>query len=162
NHTLQFGVLAIFAQRNEVNPPVGANTGDVQGTIYLSSASHNTSGNVFADLMLFGGNRPSAGFPIPTAVYTQDSGQGVYHNNYRVVEPYVQDDWKITRRLTLNLGFRASLFGLYHEKNLNAYNWVPSQFDSSLASQLSYFQRTGALAIGPTTPLGPNNFLPID
>src|SRR5262249_52760495 len=44
NHTLQFGVLAIFAQRNEVNPPVGANTGDVQGTIYLSSASHNTSG----------------------------------------------------------------------------------------------------------------------
>ncbi|HXA00149.1 MAG TPA: carboxypeptidase regulatory-like domain-containing protein [Candidatus Dormibacteraeota bacterium] len=162
-HTLQFGVLAIFAQRNEVNPPVGANTGDVQGTIYLSSTGPNSTGNVFADLLLFGTPAGGAGgAPNSTATYTQDSGQGVYHNNYTIVEPYIQDDWKITRRLTLNLGFRASFFGLYHEKNKFSYNWVPSEFDSTLASQLSFFQRTGALAIGPTTPLGPNNFVPTD
>jgi len=162
NHTLEFGVLAILSQRNEVNPPVGANTGDVQGTIYLSSASPTTTGNVFADLLLFGSNLPTLGVPNPTATITQDSGQGVYHNNYMIIEPYIQDDWKVTRRLTLNLGFRASLFSLYHEKNHNSYNWVPSEFNSSLASQLSFFQRTGALAIGPTTRLGPNNFVPID
>jgi hypothetical protein len=161
-HTLQFGVLAIFAQRNEVNPPVGANTGDVQGTVYLSSAYPTTTGNVFADLLLFGSNLPNTGIPNPSATYTQDSGQGVYHNNYRVIEPYVQDDWKVSARLTLNLGFRLSLFGLYHEKNNNSYNWVPSQFDTALTSQLSFFQRTGALAIGPTTRAGPNNFVPLD
>jgi hypothetical protein len=31
-----------------------------------------------------------------------------------------------------------------------------------LASQLSYFQRTGALVIGTATLLGPNNFVPMD
>ena len=164
NHTLQFGVLAILAQRNEVNPPVGANTGDVQGTLSLTTASVNSSGNAFADLLLFG-SPVAGGLNLPTAqgpTYTQDSGQGVYHNNYTIVEPYIKDDWKITPRLTLNLGFRLSLFGLYHDKNHNAYNWVPSQFDSSLASQLSFFTKTGALAIGPSTPTGPNNFVPID
>ena len=160
NHTLQFGALFIIAQRNEINPPVGANTGNVQGTLFLSSSDPNSVGNVFADLLMFGNSNSLA--PAPTATYTQDSAQTAYHNNYSIVEPYLQDDWRVTRRLTLNLGFRASLFGLYKEKYHNAYNWVPSQFDSSLASQLTFFQRTGALAIGPTTPLGPNNFLPID
>jgi hypothetical protein len=158
NHTIQFGVLAILAQRNEVNPPVGANTGNVQGTLTLTTSSLNSSGNAFADLLVFGNKT----VPSPTGTYTQDSGQGVYHNNYTIVEPYIKDDWKITQRLTLNLGFRASLFGLYQEKNHHSYNWVPSEFNSALASQLSFFQRTGALAIGPTTPLGPNNFVPID
>src|SRR5262249_6111436 len=95
-HTLQFGVLAIFAQRNEVNPPVGANTGDVQGTLYLSSTSPSSTGNVFADLLLFGNQANATGstapgsLPGPIATYTQDSGQGVYHNNYTIVEPYIQ------------------------------------------------------------------------
>ena len=161
-HTLQFGALVVIAQRNEVNPPVGANTGDVQGALYLSTSEPTTTGNAFADLILFGSNKPSLGAPSPQAVYTQDSGQGVYHNNYKIAEPYILDDWKVTRRLTLNLGFRASLFGLYQEKYNNAYNWVPSQFNSALESQLSFFQQTGALAIGPTTRFGPNNFVPID
>jgi hypothetical protein len=162
NHTLQFGVLAIFAQRNEVNPPVGANTGDIQGTLNFSTANPNTTGNVFADLLLFGNPPGSSISAAPSATYTQDSGQSVYHTNYNIVEPYIKDDWKITKRLTLNLGFRASFFGLYHEKNNEVYNWVPSQFDSTLASQLSYYQTTGALAIGPSTRLGPNNFVPLD
>jgi len=162
NHTLEFGALFVIAQRNEVNPPVGANTGDVQGTIYLSSASFNTTGNVYADLLLFGSNNVAAGAPNPPATYTQDSAQSVYHNSYHIVEPYLQDDWKVTRRLTLNLGLRVSLFGLYHEKNLTSYNWVPSQFNSAMASQLSYFTRSGALVVGPSTPLGPNDFVPID
>ena len=160
-HTLQFGVLAIIAQRSEVNQAVGANTGNVQGTVYLTTASQNSTGNVFADLLLFGSNQVG-GAPHPPATFTQDSAQSTYHQSYTIVEPYVQDDFNVTRRLTVNLGLRVSLFGLYTEKNRYSYNWVASQFDSSLASQLSFYQRTGALVIGPSTPLGPNNFLPID
>ena len=171
NHTLLFGALGIIAQRNEVNPPVGANTGDVQGTLYLSNANINTSGNVFADLLLFGSpanalNGQPSGFPTPPGIYTQDSGQGVYHNSYTIIEPYIEDDWKITRRLTLNLGFRASLFGLYHEKANSAYNWVPSQFNSNLASELNFFPRSGALVTGQPCALGQlnctNNFVPVN
>jgi hypothetical protein len=126
-HTLEFGVLFIIAQRNEINPPVGANTGDLQGIATFTNINNrNSTGNSFAD------------FLVPNIQnFQQDSAQNVYHNNYKIAEPYVQDDWKVTRRLTLNLGLRVSLFGTYHEKNLQSYNWVPSQFSSLLASDLS-------------------------
>ena len=29
----------------------------------------------------------------------------------------------MTKKLTVNLGLRVSLFGTYHEKNRNAWNW---------------------------------------
>lgn len=158
-HTVEFGVLAILAQRNEVNPPVGGDTGNVQGTFFFSNVQQPTSGNAFADFLQYGSNNPS--FQGFLETYTQDSGQGVYHNNYTVVEPYVEDDWKVTRRLTLNLGFRISLFGLYHEKNYTSYNFVPSQFNSTLASQLNFQARSGALINGPDLSVK-SNFLPLD
>jgi Carboxypeptidase regulatory-like domain len=155
-HTLYFGVLAIIAQRNEVNPPVGANTGNVQGTFFFSNINQPSSGNAFYDFLNFGNTNSTP------KTYIQDSGQGVYHNNYTVVEPYVQDDWKVTPHLTLNLGFRLSLFGLYHEKNLTSYNFAPSQFNSALASQLSFQPTSGALINGPNLFPFPSNFVPID
>jgi len=146
-HTLQFGILAIIAQRNEINPPVGGNTGDIQGLATFSNVSNfSTLGNVFADFL---GARISA--------FQQDSAQRVYHNNYTIVEPYFQDDWKVSRRLTLNLGLRISLFGTYHEKNKNSYNWVPSQFNSALASQIDIDQRFGSLLFGTFNPNNPIN-----
>ena len=158
NHTLEFGALAILAQRNEVNPPVGGNTGNVQGTLYFSNVNQPSSGNAFYDFLAFGSSTSGS----TPKTYTQDSGQAVYHNNYTVVEPYFQDDWKVTRRLTLNLGLRVSLFGLYHEKNLASYNFVPSQFNSALASQLSFQNTSGALIVGPNLFPLPSNFVPID
>ena len=158
-HTLQFGVLFIVAQRNEVNPPVGANIGDAQGLATFSNVNNvASSGNVFADFLT--GSMQS---------FQQDSGQNVYHNNYRIAEPYVQDDWKVSRRLTLNLGFRLSLFGTYHEKNLNSYNWVASQFNSALASQFGVNFPGGNLIQGqytvgtfvPPVPFDQNNLNPV-
>ena len=35
-----------------------------------------------------------------------------YYNRYKLFEPYFQDDWRITNRLTLNLGLRLSLLAL--------------------------------------------------
>ena len=79
------------------------------------------------------------------ASFTQDSAQLKYYNNYWIAEPYVEDDWRVNRRLTVNLGVRLSLFGNYHEGNLNAYNWEQSAFSSALAATVQ---------IAPVDPRG--------
>jgi hypothetical protein len=152
NHTINFGVLFIISQRNEVNPPVGATTGDVQGLATFSNVnSFASTGNSFAD------------FLAPhIQSFTQDSGQSVYHQHYRIAEPYLQDNWKFSPRLTLNLGVRLSLFGLYSEKFNQAYNWVPSQYSSQLAAGVTINTRTGNLvgADGNPIPIDVNNVDP--
>ena len=160
-HTLQFGALFIFAQRNEVNPPVGANTGDIQGIATFSNVnSFNSTGNAFADFL---GSYTRVGSPLSgkpvIQSFTQDSAQAVYHNNYKIAEPYFQDNWKVLKNLTLNLGVRVSLFGLYEEKYKQSFNWVPSQFNSSLASEVTVDPNSGGLltASGAPVPIDVNH-----
>ncbi|HYM75155.1 MAG TPA: carboxypeptidase regulatory-like domain-containing protein [Candidatus Dormibacteraeota bacterium] len=143
-HTLQFGLQVVDAQRNETNAAVGAATGDKQGLFTFSNQnSVLTTGNAFADFLfvdsLSGRNSIKS--------FQQDSSQGKYYNDYWVIEPYVQDDWRVNRRLNLNLGLRFSLFGNYHERNLNAYNWVQGAFDRNLAATVQ---------IAPADALGQN------
>jgi hypothetical protein len=137
-HTLEFGILVTFAQKNEINPPSGANTGDVQGLITFSNvSSFFSTGNAFADFLA--GN---------VDTFSQDSAQNKYYNRYTVAEPYFQDDWRVTPRFTLNLGIRISLFGLWHEKYNNAYNWVQSAYNPAIAAGVDPL--TGVL-INPAT-----------
>jgi hypothetical protein len=129
-HTLQAGFQFVDARRSETNGAIGAATGDIQGLLTFSNFSSNGSGNAFADFlgMLISSDGPNV------ASYQQDSAQLKYYNNYWIAEPYLQDDWRVTPRLTINLGLRLSLFTNYHEGNLNAYNWVQSAFSSSVAA----------------------------
>jgi Carboxypeptidase regulatory-like domain/TonB-dependent Receptor Plug Domain len=136
-HTLQFGIQIADSQRSESNGAIGAATGDLQGILTFSNQNNpGTSGNTFADF-LRGANVPGAApsnTPNTIQSYQQDSAQLRYHNNYWIYEPYVQDDWRVSRHLTLNLGVRFSLFQQFHEKNLNAYNWELSAFNQTLAA----------------------------
>ena len=139
-HTFQFGVQVVLAQKNEVNPAIGAATGDVQGIISFSNVnSFLTTGNSFADFLLG---------DIKT--FQQDSGQHKYYNRYNNIEPYLQDNWKVSSRLTVNLGLRVSLFGTWHEKFLQAYNWEAKAFNSALAATGAVDPFTGVLLDVPS------------
>jgi hypothetical protein len=48
-----------------------------------------------------------------------------YYNRYKILEPYFQDDWRATNRLTLNLGLRMSFFQTYRERYHQAFNFDP-------------------------------------
>ncbi|HTQ56379.1 MAG TPA: TonB-dependent receptor [Bryobacteraceae bacterium] len=71
-------------------------------------------------------------------------------NRYNDYSTYVQDAFKVTSRLTLNLGLRWEVFGTQHNKN--------PQLDSNyyLGSGSSIFEqiRTGALQNAPDSPIG--------
>jgi Carboxypeptidase regulatory-like domain len=110
-HTFQMGAYVAFAQKNEDNSP------NVQGILTFDSSSSVTSGNSFADLLM--GN---------IASYKQWSQIAKYYNRYKIVEPYFNDDWRVTKRLTLNLGLRVSLFGTYRERYQQAFAFSPSAF----------------------------------
>ncbi|MDP9050806.1 MAG: Plug and carboxypeptidase regulatory-like domain-containing protein, partial [Acidobacteriota bacterium] len=54
-----------------------------------------------------------------------------------LIELYGQDDWRATRRLTLNLGVRYSFFGQPYDKNNELSNFDPSTFTTLNAETVS-------------------------
>ena len=156
----QFGAQFLVYQRDQTNSAIGAVTGDTQGILtFTNVANSSTTGNAFADF-LFHGIGTQDNNDIRS--FTQDSAQGLYHQRYQVAEPYFQDDWRISSRLTVNLGVRLSLFGTYRTSNNNEYNWVPGAFNQSIAGSVGINPLTGGLQYSQIDPnTGGNDPVPL-
>ncbi len=113
-HNLQFGGYFVAAQKNEIPQPSVSTNGILS---YNTSDTLVTTGNPFADLLL--GN---------VQQYQQEESSIKTYNRYKIFEPYFQDDWHATPRLTLNLGLRVSMFGTYREIHHNAWNFDPAHY----------------------------------
>ena len=139
-HILQFGAYYVAAQKNELSSVM------VNGTLGFDPTASISTGNAFADLLT--GNIASFG---------QGSTNLKFYNRYKILEPYIQDDWRVTQRLTLSLGFRLSMFGTYREKYNDAYNWDPKAYDPNTAPKIdtdgSVTGFAGALIPGSGNPL---------
>jgi hypothetical protein len=120
-HNLQFGAYAVAAQKNELTGTVPS----INGFLTFDPTSPVSAGNPFADLLM--GN---------IANYEQSSDRAKYYNRYKILEPYFQDDFHATKRLTLNLGLRLSLFGTYRERYQHAFNFDPAAWSAAKAPQI--------------------------
>lgn len=67
------------------------------------------------------------------AGYSQANHDVIPDLHYKNIEAYVQDDWKVTRRLTLNLGLRYSYFPTPSDSLNTLVNFDPILFQSSIA-----------------------------
>ena len=120
-HNLQFGAYFVAAQKNELTGTVPS----INGVLTFDPTSPISSGNPFADLLM--GN---------IANYSQSNARVKYYNRYKILEPYFQDDFHVTRRLTLNMGLRVSLFGTYRERYHQAYNFDPAAWSAAQAPKI--------------------------
>jgi hypothetical protein len=121
NHNLTFGADFIAYQKNEQN----GGTPNTNGELTFSNTSPVTTGNAFADFMTG-----------RIAQYQQLNNELKYYNRYKTFSPYLQDDWHISRRLTLNLGFRAELFGTFYDKYRTESSFDPLTYSLANAPQI--------------------------
>ena len=130
-HNLQFGGYFVAAQKNEdasVEPQGWLNFyGDPSSTFTgAAQDAWASTGNAFADMQIGQINQ-----------FGQASQKIKYYFRYKIFEPYLQDDWHATKRLTLNLGVRISLYGTYRERYGQAYNFDPALYNLANAPTIS-------------------------
>ena len=142
SHNLKTGFYFTSNQKNEdaeLNTQGYLGFSGNGGTYYTAPQANggiNSTGNSFADFLVG-----------DITTYTQSNQEPKYHFKFKIFEPFVQDDWHVNKRLTLNLGFRMSMFGLYTEKNQLAYNFDPTKFNA--ANMPTVDPNTGQLDFGP-------------
>jgi hypothetical protein len=100
SHTLKAGFTYLHGWKTTENasPPYGRFT--TASDFYSARSTTSATGDAFADSLL--------GYPSTTDVTIGDVGGFHKKTNWHM---FFQDDWKVTSRLTLNLGLRYDNFG---------------------------------------------------
>ena len=112
NHTIRTGFTVQWLQKTE-NASSGVGTFTFQPTGSIPAFANFLLGNV--------------------ATYTQPSKDTVPDLHYFNLEGYIQDDWKVTPRLTLNLGLRYSFFPSPSDVHNTLNNFDPLVYNPALA-----------------------------
>jgi hypothetical protein len=111
NHTVKAGLTFLRGYKTQelASPPYGRFTTVSDYNNPKSTVS--ATGDAFADFLL--------GYPSATDVTLGPAGAYLSKTNFA---GFVQDDWKITPKLTLNFGLRYDRFGFFEEMNKRAAN----------------------------------------
>jgi hypothetical protein len=119
-HILKFGALALRSRKNQ-----GNNT-PINGSINFQTGHSLSSGNAVADAVL--GN---------FSTYTEASGTGMGWFRFTQAEFYAQDNWKVSRRLSFDLGVRAQYMQPQYSVLANDVVFDPAFYDPKLAVAVS-------------------------
>ncbi|MGA3167789.1 MAG: carboxypeptidase-like regulatory domain-containing protein [Terriglobia bacterium] len=109
---------------------------DVQGYMYFGGGNVSTQ-NGAVDMFTgrigsyTEGSQVVAGVPV--------GGYPKGHWQQTDLEPYIQDDWKVNKKLTLNLGLRYYLYTRIHDVSRPTIDsgFIPAQFDPAKAALIN-------------------------
>jgi hypothetical protein len=115
NHTIRTGFTSMWMSKTE-------------------NASAGAASFSFNDNTATGGDPAFANFLLGQAAqYSQPNKDTIPFLKYVNFEFYVQDDWKVTRKLTVNAGIRYSYFPSPTDSKNTLVNFVPSLFNPANA-----------------------------
>ena len=122
NHTVKAGVYVEYNTKIQPSSPAYA------GSYNFQTDANNALGNT--------GNGYANAYLGYVQTYTQATARAVFKVAYWNTEGYVQDNWRVNKRLTLDFGIR-----LYHQPSQNDLNntfanFFPSQYTASGAPRL--------------------------
>jgi len=111
---------------------------DPQGSFTFTGGGPITSGNALADMYLGRIQQYTEGTPYNYNTGTALGGWGENHDRWKQAEFYFQDDWKASRRLTLNVGLRYTWNQMYHniDKLQHAITFNPAQYNPADAPKI--------------------------
>jgi len=135
SHTVKAG---IYAQRNRKDTPAG---GSMSIVFNNNPANPANTGHSYANALL--GEFDS--FNEPT--------RPIYQVQFRYtnVEWYLQDNWKVTKRLTLDYGLRFTWFQPQYDQRKPSAFFVPEKYDPAKTVRL-YRRASNGQAFDPANP----------
>jgi len=130
SHSLKFGFLIMRVRQNE-----DTNVRD-EGSVTFNTSAANSTRNVLADVLL--GNYQN---------YSETEADSYYYARYSTYEIYAQDKWKVSRRLTLDLGVRYNILPWATNAQGNISTFLPRLFNPANVPDIN----RGTGAITPNT-----------
>ena len=133
SHTLKTGVLLVRNRKSQNGRT------DHTGNVTFNTAGNTlTTGNAFADALL--GNYRT---------YTEANDDPVGYFRFTQIDAYVQDNWKVSRSLNLELGLRFQHGTPLYTTGNNVSNFDPRLYDPARAVVVT---PAGLIAPGPGNP----------
>ena len=128
---------------NYANNTIVTNSETVNGapTCTINESGFCGTGNNVADFLLGYYNSASTFQPGPLSSATTPGN--LHHYVFNYFAPYVQDDWKVNQRLTLNLGLRWDWRNVPYEQRNDLF-WV----DDAVPAGALCFANKGLIALG--------------
>src|SRR6266568_1073244 len=118
SHSLKFGAMFARNRKDQNSRPNSYN-----GAINFSvNGNPNTTGDPFADALM--GNFQT---------FTQQSADPIGHFRFNDFEAYINDSWKVNRKLSLELGVRYLRTGPTYTQANNMVNFDPGLFNPAQA-----------------------------